>query len=297
MAWPCYVNRYAHLSVSGCLRLLANNLNSERTCLKRLLCQKSEIRKISARNMATTVTAAAYGGWKSPITSELATKSSVSFQELHVDKAQGNQGAVYWSELRFDEGGRIVICSRTKDEADITQWTPKDFNARTRVHEYGGGAFFVHDSAVYFSNFVDQRLYIQKSASDLPQPLTLENCGWRCGSELSQFTSRKLATEENPTCKPFSINHHAVLAAKEGALCQTGLVRLTSLMNIRGSLHHKSFTAISTNHITLSTACTKRCTGHGVGFVIEMLTGLFLDYALLCKYCIDCELVGKKLSG
>ena len=35
----------------------------------------------------------------------------------------------------------------------------------------------------------------------------------------------------------------------------------------------------------------------GVGFVIEMLTGLFLDYALLCKYCIDCELVGKKLSG
>ena len=72
-----------------------------------------------------------------------------------------------------------MICSRTKDEADITQWTPKDFNARTRVHEYGGGAFFVHDSAVYFSNFVDQRLYIQKSASDLPQPLTLENCGWR----------------------------------------------------------------------------------------------------------------------
>ena len=88
-------------------------------------------------------------------------------------------GAVYWSELRFDEGGRYVICSRTKDKGDITEWTPKDFNARTRVHEYGGGAFFVHDAVVYFSNFVDQRLYMQSSPSDSPRPLTPDNCGWR----------------------------------------------------------------------------------------------------------------------
>ena len=35
----------------------------------------------------------------------------------------------------------------------------------------------------------------------------------------------------------------------------------------------------------------------GVGFVIETLTGLVLDYAVLSRYCVECELVGKRLSG
>ena len=35
----------------------------------------------------------------------------------------------------------------------------------------------------------------------------------------------------------------------------------------------------------------------GVGFVIETLTGLVLDYAVLSRYCLECELVGKRLSG
>ena len=35
----------------------------------------------------------------------------------------------------------------------------------------------------------------------------------------------------------------------------------------------------------------------GVGFVIDVLTGLVVDYAVLCKYCVECELVGTKLSG
>ena len=35
----------------------------------------------------------------------------------------------------------------------------------------------------------------------------------------------------------------------------------------------------------------------GVGFVIETLTGLVLDYAVLSRYCVECEMVGKKLSG
>lgn len=37
----------------------------------------------------------------------------------------------------------------------------KDFNARTRVHEYGGASYFVHGGSIYFSNFLDQKLYRQ----------------------------------------------------------------------------------------------------------------------------------------
>src|SRR4029453_17553616 len=36
---------------------------------------------------------------------------------------------------------------------------PEGFNARTRVHEYGGGSYLVTDEALVFSNFADQRLY------------------------------------------------------------------------------------------------------------------------------------------
>jgi len=51
--------------------------------------------------------------------------------------------------------------------------TPLPFNARTRVHEYGGGAFAVADGTVYFSNFADQRLYRQDRGAR-PMPITPE---------------------------------------------------------------------------------------------------------------------------
>ena len=35
----------------------------------------------------------------------------------------------------------------------------------------------------------------------------------------------------------------------------------------------------------------------GVGFVIEVLTGLVIDYVVCSKYCVECSLVGSKLSG
>ena len=35
----------------------------------------------------------------------------------------------------------------------------------------------------------------------------------------------------------------------------------------------------------------------GVGFVIDMLTGLLADYAIWSMYRVLCELVGKKLKG
>ena len=39
-------------------------------------------------------TVSEYGAWKSPISSALATESTVSFQELHVDRAPGKEGKV-----------------------------------------------------------------------------------------------------------------------------------------------------------------------------------------------------------
>jgi dipeptidyl aminopeptidase/acylaminoacyl peptidase len=108
---------------------------------------------------------APFGAWKSPITSDLIVSDAIGIGQLALD---GDD--VYWLETRPTEGGRGVVVRRTPD-GQVTDVTPPPFNVRTRVHEYGGGAFAVADGIVYFSNFVDQRLYRQEPGGE-PHPLT-----------------------------------------------------------------------------------------------------------------------------
>ena len=77
---------------------------------------------------------------------------------------------LYWSELRPAEGGRIVVCTRDSGGA-IVDVTPEGFNARSRVHEYGGGHYAVSGGTVFFTNYKDQRLYRQDRGGS-PRPIT-----------------------------------------------------------------------------------------------------------------------------
>ena len=77
---------------------------------------------------------------------------------------------VWWAESRAAEGGRTVLVHRTAD-GTTTDLLPAPWNARTRVHEYGGGAWAVADGAVFFTDFADQRLYRVLPGAD-PEPLT-----------------------------------------------------------------------------------------------------------------------------
>ena len=105
---------------------------------------------------------APYGSWSSPITSDLIVASSIGLGEIMVDG-----GDVYWLESRPQEGGRSVLVRRAADGtiADVTPPVPaggRAFNVRSRVHEYGGGAYLVSAGVVYFCNDADQRLYRQQ---------------------------------------------------------------------------------------------------------------------------------------
>ncbi len=106
-----------------------------------------------------------YGSWKSPITSDLIVSETIMPGEIILDNEN-----IYWIETRPAEGGRYVIV-RWSPDGQTTDITPRSFNARTLVHEYGGGSFVVADGTIYFSNFTDQRLYRQHSGSE-PQPIT-----------------------------------------------------------------------------------------------------------------------------
>ncbi len=94
-----------------------------------------------------------YGSWDSPITAELITQGGLKLSEVRVDGPD-----LYWLEGRPDQGGRYVVVCRTADGKTV-DIVPEGFNARTAVHEYGGGAYAVCDGVVYFSNWDDQRIY------------------------------------------------------------------------------------------------------------------------------------------
>jgi dipeptidyl aminopeptidase/acylaminoacyl peptidase len=108
---------------------------------------------------------APYGSWKSPITAGIVAAGEVGLEQVRIDGAD-----IYWIERRSQEGGRKVIVRRSAD-GQLTDMTPVGFNARTRVHEYGAGDYAVSDGTIIFSNFADQRLYLQRPGSE-PTPLT-----------------------------------------------------------------------------------------------------------------------------
>ena len=108
---------------------------------------------------------APYGSWKSPITSDLIVSEAIRLGEIDID---GDD--TYWVEMRPEEGGRYVIVRRTP-KGHTTDMTTAPFNARSRVHEYGGGTYTVANGTIYFSNFDDQRIYRQ-SGNVAPQPIT-----------------------------------------------------------------------------------------------------------------------------
>jgi len=122
------------------------------------------------------MTVAPYGTWASPITSDLIVAGTIGLGGICLDG-----DTIYWTELRPTEAGRIVLVQRTAD-GQTRDVTPVPFNVRTRVHEYGGGSYWVYEGVVYFANFADQRLYRQ-TVGETPVPITPE-VPWRYADGL-----------------------------------------------------------------------------------------------------------------
>lgn len=113
----------------------------------------------------TTPLIAPYGSWKSPVTADLIVSGSVSLGTTAV-----SDDTVYWVEGRPTEGGRNVIVRRRAD-GSLRDVNPAPYNARSRVHEYGGGELAVDGDSVFFVNFRDQIIY-RVDGENEPRPLT-----------------------------------------------------------------------------------------------------------------------------
>ena len=97
-----------------------------------------------------------YGAWPSPISADRVARASVLLSE---SLAVGD--STWWIEERPQEEGRYVVM-RAGPGTDATDVTPAPWSARTRVHEYGGGSFTVHEDVLFFIDDEDQRLYRQE---------------------------------------------------------------------------------------------------------------------------------------
>ena len=113
------------------------------------------------------MTTAPFGSWKSPITSDLIISQTIGLGGVIADGED-----IYWLEIRPTEKGRNVLVKHNPD-GKSPDLTPQTFNVRSRVHEYGGGAYLITAGTIYFSNFTDGRIYQQTAASQ-PQPITPE---------------------------------------------------------------------------------------------------------------------------
>ncbi|MEE1618410.1 dipeptidyl-peptidase 5 [Brachybacterium sp. J153] len=128
------------------------------------------------------VTTLPYGSWPSPITAELLATGGT---RLGAPALVGDH--VWWTEGIATEGGRQAIrrtagslaADGSGDHEAVTV-LPAPFNARSRVHEYGGASWAVvpepagrsaEAPLVVFVNFEDQRVHALREGG-APRPLS-----------------------------------------------------------------------------------------------------------------------------
>lgn len=132
---------------------------------------------------------AAHGSWPSPISA-----ADVAAASTRLDGALFVGEEIWWAQSVPDEGGRMTVRRRRAD-GRVDDVLPAPWSARSRVHEYGGGAWRATENGrLYFVESADQRVYALGS-DGRPTPLTPEDDGTAFGG-LVWAADRLLAVRE-----------------------------------------------------------------------------------------------------
>jgi dipeptidyl aminopeptidase/acylaminoacyl peptidase len=131
-----------------------------------------------------------FGSWSSPITAETVAAAVVPLSEPRVD---GDD--IYWIEGRPLERGRGVIMLRRADSTP-TCVTKNPFDARTQVHNYGGGAYAVENGIIYFVNYSDGQIYRQTGADAAPAQITSSRSAFFADLCVDRRRNRLIAVKE-----------------------------------------------------------------------------------------------------
>ncbi len=130
------------------------------------------------------------GAWSSPITADEIVRGTIGLSSVQL---RGDE--VFWLERRPNEGGRSVVVQRLADGSTRDR-TPEGRNTRTRVHEYGGGAYGLTPDGVVQCDFADQRWW--RSFDDEREGRVLSDTGYRLADpDYDRVRGRLLCVQED----------------------------------------------------------------------------------------------------
>ncbi len=157
-----------------------------------------------------TITVAPFGAWQSPISARQVAAGAVPLAEPRLDGEH-----IYWLEGRAAEGGRMVAVRAEAGRPNASLST-LPMNLRSRVHEYGGGAWTVARGTLYFSNFADQLVYAQDGEGPA-RPLTGNSTQRHADLTLDTKRQRLIAVREDHTCSDREPENSLVAIAIDGS--------------------------------------------------------------------------------
>jgi dipeptidyl aminopeptidase/acylaminoacyl peptidase len=170
-----------------------------------------------------TASIAPYGEWVSPISAADVASGGVSLTFPRLVASGDVRPEVWWTEGRPTEGGRQAVVRR--DSAGvITDVLPAPWNARTRVHEYGGASWLPIPAGLVFCEFTDQRLWLWPTGADGPIALTPEPAdaaAWRY-AELTLVGDEVWCIRERYTGP--TVDRMFVAVATDGSLAVRALI-------------------------------------------------------------------------
>ncbi len=138
----------------------------------------------------TTPITAAYGTWQSPLSAQ---RVAAGVKPVSGPRIAGD--TIFWLEGLPAEGGRVAAVRNVANGA-AQPLTPAPFNVRSRVHEYGGGAYALAGQTLCFSNFADNLVYAQTPTA-APRPLTTDSSQRHADFEYDAGRNRLIAVRED----------------------------------------------------------------------------------------------------
>ena len=135
-----------------------------------------------------------FGAWPSTISAAQVAAGATPLSGLMLGGADGCD--IFWLAGRAAQGGRSALLRyHGVHEEEVTSMP---YNVRSRVHEYGGGAYAVDGDAVYFSHFADNRLYRLDLTADAPEPQAITAAGRQRFADLAidRLRNRLIAVRE-----------------------------------------------------------------------------------------------------